>query len=142
MVLVDFKLSLTVLHEIINNSENPKVALQLIEGTYKEPEMPTRGLRIKDKEILSFVSYDKWTNKVTFTHNRYRWYNEERKDWNSSQSETYCHKEHVGTGSDTLLLEEWRAACDEYLLQLLKEAPVSVLVPAIEDTTAATLGRD
>ena len=58
------KLNSRVLFEIINNTPSPKVAMQLIDGTYRRPKMPKEAMI--EGQTMTMYHYDKWTDMVTY----------------------------------------------------------------------------
>ena len=58
------KISAKTLFSIVNNTRNPKVAMQLIDGTYKKPALPLTSFIGVEKTFAKFVSYDKWSDRV------------------------------------------------------------------------------
>jgi hypothetical protein len=75
------------LTEILNKTGNPKLAVQILEGTYQEPVIDTRDrastpLRedAPSKQCV-FISYDKWRDEVKYREvGRYE-QEIKRKDW-------------------------------------------------------------
>jgi hypothetical protein len=60
------KLTSELLFEIINNTSNPEVAIKLIDGNYKAPKLAKTATIGKEQEVAKLVSFDKWSNKVTY----------------------------------------------------------------------------
>ena len=53
-----------LLVDLIENSKNPKVALEITVGVYEAPIVPPKV--IKDKIELSLLRFDKWEDKVHY----------------------------------------------------------------------------
>lgn len=104
---VTLELSLSTILELIGNTSNPAVATQLIEGSYNEPVIPSSIFHPEKDEVCHFVSFDKWSNKVTFSYTRLKWYNEDRSDWTRSKSAKYFNREADGIDQTTTSLETW-----------------------------------
>ena len=86
---VKIEVDLESLVEVINNSNNPSVAIKLLNGTYQEPlvyQGDTASPPDKDGKVkkYTFIGYDKWKNEVLFTHEG-RWSSDSMtvKAWNS-----------------------------------------------------------
>lgn len=62
------ELTAKVLFDIINNTRNPKLAMELIDGTYQQLELPKTVRLGKAQTPVTLVSYDKWSNQVTYQH--------------------------------------------------------------------------
>ena len=104
---VTLELSLSTILEIISKTSNSEVATQLFEGTYKEPQISQSAWDAKANHLLSFESFDKWTNKVTYSFPTYRWYNENGTDWKNSKSEGYENKQSSGSTTNVMSLRDW-----------------------------------
>ena len=107
MKTFSLELSLSTITELINNSENPTVALQLIEGTYTEPVIPSSVYDSKRESTLSFISFNKWNNKVEFSFLRHKYYTEEGNDYAWTKSEKYCIKKSSEISNNSMPLTEW-----------------------------------
>lgn len=57
--------------EIVNATENPKVAIELLLGIYEQPYI-ANYVEHPDKGALSFIQYDKFKDKVYYTYLRKR----------------------------------------------------------------------
>lgn len=53
-----------LISELIENSKNPEVALELVVGVYVSPIIPAKV--IKDKTELFCLDFDKWEDKVHY----------------------------------------------------------------------------
>ena len=96
------EISFADLLDVINSHNNPAVAMSILDGSYVSPLTPQdefsryhKNHSIKkdddtrDHYQLTFVSYNKWSDEVTF-----------KKDNPSAWSRT-----------DTMSLQEWRGTC-------------------------------
>ena len=77
---ITIETDLESLNEILNQTGNPTVATQILNGTYQEPEiyMADRASspdRDKERKQYIFVSYDKWKDHVKYKNGR-GWTNE------------------------------------------------------------------
>lgn len=74
------------LNEILNQTGNPTVATQILNGTYQEPEIDTRDrasspYKDEERNQYVFISYDKWKDQVKYKKVG-RWDDEmSRKEW-------------------------------------------------------------
>jgi hypothetical protein len=56
------------LMEIICATPNTEVATEILCGLYTEPKLPTKVQELSgDRKILTFVSYNKWDGKVSYS---------------------------------------------------------------------------
>jgi hypothetical protein len=64
------------LNEILNQTGNPTVATQILNGTYQEPEIDTSDRastpvrKDQEREQYVFISYNKWKDEVTYKNCR------------------------------------------------------------------------
>jgi len=54
--------------EVINVSPNAQIATEILCGLYEEPIVKYSQVESKNEGILTFVKYDKWNDKVTYTY--------------------------------------------------------------------------
>ena len=71
--LIKIETDIQSLNEVLNQTGNPTVAVQILNGTYQDPEICTGDrASVPDKEgnikQFIFVSYDKWTDEVSYTY--------------------------------------------------------------------------
>ena len=83
---IKIQITLSDLMDVINSSSNPQVALEILEGSYvnalthiDEQSRYHEDHSIKNDNAthtyykLIFVSYNKWTNEVTFIKDNAHW---------------------------------------------------------------------
>lgn len=57
--------------EIVSATPNPELATEILCGLYEEPKLPTKVQETSgDKKELTFLSYDKWNDKVHYSYIR------------------------------------------------------------------------
>jgi len=55
--------------EIVSATPNPELATEILCGLYQEPIFPVKVQENSgDKKVLTFCSYDKWTDKVYYSY--------------------------------------------------------------------------
>jgi hypothetical protein len=65
---------LDALLEIINATEQPEIATELLLGIYEQPDVnftPHPDAKSQDYPNMMFEKYDKWTDKVHYTYDTY-----------------------------------------------------------------------
>lgn len=69
--LASAKPTVEQLLEIINATGNVEVATEVILGVYEQPAIEPECKRVSESEVsIEFISFDKFTNTVTFSYNR------------------------------------------------------------------------
>jgi hypothetical protein len=60
------------LFEVLEKTGNTEIALELMLGTYQQPEIPKQSIVRprygNEKVTATFLSYDKWEDKVSFNY--------------------------------------------------------------------------
>lgn len=59
----------STLLEVVNQTPNPDMAIELLCGIYEEPEITIKDRVISDKEC-TFLRYDKWFDRVYYTYSK------------------------------------------------------------------------
>jgi hypothetical protein len=81
------EVNLNGLLQVVNQTGNPELALQVLYGTYTEPAISQEAV-IKDK-LYKFVSYNHWDKIVNVKTAEFRYYNEARTDFKYKSDEEY-----------------------------------------------------
>jgi hypothetical protein len=88
---IKIETDLLSLTEILNQTGNPTVATQILDGTYQEPDicrfdMASSPDKEGKREHYIFISYDKWKDEVSWRSEN-RWSNTmKRETWNALDS--------------------------------------------------------
>ena len=84
---ITIETDLESLNEILNQTGNPTVATQILNGTYQEPEFykadraSTPVRKDQEREQYVFISYDKWKDAVKYKNCRGWSENMDREVW-------------------------------------------------------------
>lgn len=86
--LIKIETDIQSLNEVLNQTGNPELAVQILNGTYQEPEIDQSDRSsVPDKEgnrhQYLFCSYNKWKDEVSYTY-KGSWTREmSRVSWNN-----------------------------------------------------------
>jgi len=72
---ITIETDLVSLNEVLNQTGNPEVAVQILNGTYQEPEISKADRasspdRDGERKQYTFVSYNKWKDEVKYKNGR------------------------------------------------------------------------
>ena len=88
--------------EIANSTNNPEVAIELMLGSYQQPEVsliPHVDARSQDYPNMMFEKYDKWTDKVHYTYDAYNKDKDGVPVGIEKRHSTYMSRKYWNTGS-------------------------------------------
>jgi|GEM_PF-5112402 len=61
---------ITRILEVIEATPNPTIATEILLGIYEEPVIPHKNVIHKNEGELTFVSYNKWQDRVNYSYDQ------------------------------------------------------------------------